>query len=199
MTVVAYLKRAGSCACVLSALVFAQHAAALEVAGVKIDESAHVANRDLILNGAGIRYKAIFKVYTAALYLSEKKTTPADVLNSTGPRRITLVMLRDLSSEDLGQAFMAGIQRNLDKADRAKIINQLIKFGELFGSIPEVKKGDAIIMDWIPSTGTSIQVNGKNVGEVLPGVDFYNALLRTWLGDKPSDSKLKLRLLGDMS
>ena len=199
MTVAAYLKRAGSCACLLSALVFAQAATALELAGVKIDESAQVANRDLLLNGAGIRYKAIFKVYTAALYLPEKKATPADVMNSSGPRRIMIVMLRDVSSEDFGQAFMSGIQKNSDKAETAKIINQLTKFGELFASIPELKKGDVLTTDWIPGTGTLIQINGKKAGEVFPDLAFYNALLKIWIGDKPADSKLKLRLLGDVS
>jgi len=199
MTVAAYLKRAGSCACVLSALVFAQHATALELAGVKVDETAHVANRDLLLNGAGIRYKAIFKVYTAALYLSEKKTTPADVINSAGPRRIELVMLRDVGSEEFGQAFMSGIQKNSDMTEKAKIINQLMKFGQLFASIPELKKGDVLTTDWIPGSGTLIQFNGKKVGEVFPDVAFYNALMRIWIGDKPADSALKLHLLGDMS
>jgi len=199
MTVATYLKRIGKCVCVLSALVVVQHAAALELAGVKVDETAHVANRDLLLNGAGIRYKAIFKVYTAALYLSEKKTSPADVISSAGPRRIALVMLRDVSSEDFGQAFMSGIQKNSVKAEKEKIINQLMKFGELFASIPELKKGDVLTTDWIPGSGTLIQVNGKKVGDIFPDVAFYNALLKIWIGDKPADSALKLHLLGDMS
>ena len=37
--------------------------ATVEVAGVKLEETVHVANQDLKLNGAGIRYKVIFKVY----------------------------------------------------------------------------------------------------------------------------------------
>lgn len=197
MTVVAYVKRGCGLVCMLSALLLTQQASAFELAGVQINETANVANNELLLNGAGIRYKAIFKVYTAALYLTEKKTTSNDVMNATGPRRITLVMLRDVSSEDFGQAFMSGIQKNSDKTEKAKIINQLIKFGELFAAIPELKKGDVLFTDWIPGTGTVMQLNGKRIGEVFPDVVFYNALLKIWIGDNPADSKLKLRLLGE--
>ena len=47
-------------------------AGAIEVAGVKVDEGAEVAGSRLVLNGAGIRYKAVFKVYVAGLYLNRK-------------------------------------------------------------------------------------------------------------------------------
>jgi Chalcone isomerase-like len=194
--IVAQLKRATACACVLSGLMLAHTAFALDLAGVKIEETAKVGNQDLKLNGAGIRYKVIFKVYTAALYLAEKKTTVPDVMAAAGPRRIELVMLRDVSSEDFSRAFMTGIQNNVDKADKAKIINQLLKFGELFASIPELKKGDVLTTDWIPGVGTQIHFNGKPVSETLPDQVFYNALLKIWLGEKPADNKLKPLLLG---
>ncbi|WP_228124754.1 chalcone isomerase family protein [Glaciimonas soli] len=190
------VKRAVSIACLLSMMAVASTAFALDVAGVKINETAHVGNRDLQLNGAGIRYKVIFKVYTAALYLPEKKTTTTDVINEAGPRRISLVMLRDIDSEDFSRAFLEGIRKNTDRADAAKMIDQLTKFGELFATIPELKKGDNIVADWDPAVGTTMQVNGKKVGGVLTGITFYNALLKIWLGDKPADSKLKVSLLG---
>ncbi|WP_395823626.1 chalcone isomerase family protein [Collimonas sp.] len=196
MTIAAGLKRTGIYACLFSALILAQSAFAVDVAGIKIDETAKVGNQDLKLNGAGIRYKVIFKVYTAALYLADKKTTVSDVLAAPGARRIELVMLRDVSSEDFSRAFMAGIQNNVDKADKSKIINQLLKFGELFASIPELKKGDVLTTDWIPSVGTQIHFNSKPVSENLPDQVFYNALLKIWLGEKPADDKLKLALLG---
>jgi len=52
-------------------------------------------------------------------------------------------------------------------------------------------------VDWIPGTGTQCMLNGKKVGEVLPDLAFYNAILRIWLGDKPADSSLKAAMLGE--
>lgn len=175
---------------------FCQSASAIELAGVKLDETARVANKELKLNGAGIRVKAIFKVYVAGLYLPEKKTTVPEILELAGPRRLTLVMLRDISSDDFGQSFMTGLNANSDKAEKSKIINQTVKMGEIFASIPSLKKGDTITTDWVPGSGMLIQVNGKPVGEVLPDLSFYNAYLKIWLGDKPADSSLKHSMLG---
>src|SRR5450830_328675 len=150
---------------------------ATEVAGIKFDETAQVANTELKLNGAGIRYKAIFKVYVAGLYLKEKKTAVKDILSSEGTRRVTIVMLRDLSSEDFSRGFMQGIQKNTEKAEKVKLTSQFLRLGELFASIPELKKGDVMTNDWVPGVGTVFTLNGKKLGEPYPDVLFYSAAL----------------------
>lgn len=186
-------------AMVLAGGVFALNQAvlAMDVSGVKMDDSAVVAGTDLKLNGAGVRYKAIFKVYAAGIYLAEKKATAHDLLAAVGPKRITFVMMREVSSEQFGQNFMEGMNHNSTKPEKSKIVNQMMKFGEMFASIPELKKGDMVTIDWIPGTGTLVQLNGKKIVEILPDIAFYNALLRIWLGDKPADTQLKQRLLGE--
>jgi Chalcone isomerase-like len=178
-------------------LVMTSSAFAMDVGGVKLDDTVRVANQDLKLNGAGIRYKAIFKVYVAGIYLGDKKTTAQDVVAAPGARRLHIVMLRDLSSEEFGRAFLAGINQNIDRAEKSKLVGQLMKFGEIFASIPELKKGDVLHTDWVPGTGTVMYVNGKRIAEPLPDIAFYNALLKIWLGDKPVDSKLKQAMLGE--
>ena len=172
-------------------------ASAVEVAGVKLDDTAHVANQDLKLNGAGIRYKVIFKVYVAGLYLAEKKTNTQDVLAVPGAKRISLVMLRDVESENFGQAFMDGLRKNNDLAERTKFVNQELAFGQLFASVPELKKGDTLNIDWLPGTGTIVSLNGKKIIEPQPDVLFYNALIKIWLGRSPADAKLKVAMLGE--
>ncbi len=181
------------------ALAFSQSVFALEVAGVKLDDTVRVASKELKLNGAGLRTKAFFKVYVAGLYLPEKKSAVPDIMEATGPRRLTIVMLRDVSSEDFGQSFMTGLNANSDKAEKSKIFNQTVKMGEIFASIPALKKGDTVTTDWVPGSGTQIHVNGKTVGDVLPDLNFYNAFLKIWLGDKPADNLLKQGMLGGKS
>ncbi|NEX60715.1 lipoprotein transmembrane [Noviherbaspirillum sp. 17J57-3] len=171
--------------------------AAIDVAGIKLEDAAKINGQDLKLNGAGIRYKAIFKVYVAGLYLPERRSSTADVLAVPGARRVTIVMLRDISNEELGRGFMSGIYQNSDKAEKAKFIGQLQKFGEVFASVPELKKGDALTVDWVPGTGTLIHLNGKRITDPLPDIGFYNALLKIWIGEKPVDTKLKRLMLGE--
>ena len=171
---------------------------AAEVSGVKIEDAIKVGDQDIKLNGLGIRYKAVFKVYAAALHLSAKKVTAPDVFAALGAKRVTLVMLREVSNEEFGQSFMAGIQKNSEKAERAKLIVPLMKFGEMFASIPVLKKGDVITIDWIPNSGTHIHLNNKKIIEVIPDPTFYNVILKIWLGEQPADAKLKKLLLGEV-
>ena len=182
---------------VVVACAFLQTAAAAEISGVKFDETVKLAGKELKLNGVGMRTKFIVKVYAAGLYLPEKKNTVADVMKIEGPRRLTLVMMREISSDDFGQAFMTGLNNNIDKADKSRFVTQISKFGEMFGTIDGLKKGDVLHIDWIPGAGTQCELNGKKIGETLPDVNYYNAVLKIWLGDKPADSALKPALLGE--
>lgn len=178
-------------------LALSQSVGAAEVAGVKFDDTVRVANADLKLNGAGVRFKSIFKVYVAGLYLTEKKASVPELLAAPGPKRMTLVMLREVGANQFGQSFMDGISHNSSKTDMAKMVDQMIKFGEMFSKILEFKKGDVISMDWLPGAGTVVSVNGKKMAEPFPDVAFFHALLRIWLGERPADGALKRQLLGE--
>ncbi|MDP1535229.1 MAG: chalcone isomerase family protein, partial [Rubrivivax sp.] len=63
-------------------------------------------------------------------------------------------------------------------------------------AVGEAKKGDLIHIEFVPDTGTRITVNGQPRGAAIAGEDFYTAVLRIWLGDKPADGGLKKGLLG---
>jgi hypothetical protein len=95
-------------AAVISILIGGMSAApAMEIEGVKVPDQVKLGDTgpELVLNGAGVRTRAIFKVYVGALYLQQKKTAADAVLADTGARRIALYLLRDLSSEQLLSAF----------------------------------------------------------------------------------------------
>ncbi len=171
-----YLKSLVTLTCLALAFTGAAHAA--EVSGVKVDDTATVAGKSLVLNGAGMRKKFVINVYVAALYLSEKKSSPADVQALATPKRVTLYIQREVSSDEFGQLFITSMNKNSTKEEKAKVINQTGKFGEMFASLDKVKKGDVIHLDWIPGQGTVSTVNGKATGETLPDIAFYNAVLR---------------------
>ena len=188
----------GACALLLAAALpsLPAFAAPTDVAGVKFEDTATVNGQPLKLNGAGLRTKVIFKVYALGLYLPEKKTSAADIQAAQGARRIQIVSLRDLSSQDFGDAFMKGLNANTDAAERTRLLPQTKTFGEMFATIPGLKKGDVLLVDWVPGTGTVCTLNGKKIGETVPNVAFYNAILRIWIGGEPADSDLKPKLLG---
>ena len=177
----------------------AQPALAVEVGGVKLDDTVQLASQELKLNGAGVRYKIVFKVYTIALYLPEKKTQLADILALPGPRRLEIVMLRDISSQDLGKSFTEGLNRSSDQTDRTRLLNHTMQFGAMFEMVPGLKKGDMLTVDWLPEEGTLCRLNGKQIGEKVPDLAFYNALLKIWIGAHPADTQLRAHLLGEVT
>lgn len=191
-------KKIGVQASLLGALlvgVLGSATAAVDVSGVKYQESLSVGGKELVLNGAGVRTKFILKVYAAGLYLPAKESTAEGVLASAGPRRIRLVMMRDVTSDSFGSAFMDGLNKNVSSQDKTKIVSQISKYGEMFASLEGLKKGDTLDTDWLPGVGSQSYLNGKKIGGVLPDLLFYNAVLRIWLGDNPVDSSLKAKLL----
>jgi hypothetical protein len=163
---------------------------------VHFDDTATVGGQALVLNGAGVRTKVFFRIYAMGLYLPEKKSTTVDVLAANGARRVLITMLRDTSIEDFGKAFTDGLKANTVKDERTRLLSQTMQFGAVFGQIQMLKKGDQMQFDWQPGEGTQCYLNGKKIGEVMPDLAFYNAVLRIWLGDKPADYALKLALLG---
>jgi hypothetical protein len=167
--------------------------AALEVAGVNVADKAKVGAGELVLNGAGIRTRAIFKVYVGALYLTEKKSAAAEVLAQKGAKRLALTMLRELSAQQLNEAFENGIQANNSAAE---VEAMKPRTAELLTLFTDAKKGDVILLDFVPESGTAVSINGAAKGKPIPGEDFYRVLLRIWLGDKPADGDLKKGLLG---
>jgi len=174
-------------------LLWALPASAIEVAGVKVADKARVGAGELVLNGAGIRTRVIFKVYVGALYLTEKTSVAAGVLAQKGAKRVALTLLREVSAQQLNEAFESGIQANHSAAEIEAIKPRV---AELLSLFTDGKEGDVILLDFLPEAGTAVSLNGQMKGRPIPGEDFYRALLRIWLGDKPVDGDLKNAMLG---
>jgi len=59
-----------------------------------------------------------------------------------------------------------------------------------------LNKGDVLTLDWLPGTGTVMELNKRPVMAPLRDMVIYNALLNIWLGERPADPSLKDKLLG---
>jgi hypothetical protein len=163
---------------------------------VKYDETTELRGTRLQLNGAGTRYKLVVKVYTAGLYLSRKAATTDEVLAAPGPKRLHITMLRDIESAELGRLFIRGMEDNMDKGAFSKLVPGVMRMSQLFADVKKLNVGDSFSIDWVPGTGTIISVKGVPRGEPFKEPEFFDALMRIWLGPVPADYKLKDALLG---
>jgi len=177
-------------------VLLAAPAFAAEVAGIKVDDRIKLESEELVLNGAGLRTRAFFKVYVAGLYLTAKKTNTDEVLALPGAKRITMRMMRDLSAKQPTDALDEGFHDNTPLAEQEPLRGRLAELTAIMNALQSAKEGDVIALDWVPGSGTRIVLNGKPRGTAIAGEDFYRALLRIWLGDNPVSGSLKKALLG---
>jgi hypothetical protein len=156
--------------CLLSLLMVSVDSAfGKKIAGVDVPQSVTIENKALVLNGAGIRKKLFIKVYVGSLYLKEvsKKRTVA--------------------------GWNKGFADNSSAKEIMVLQERINQFNSLFTT---VYKGDEIRLDYVPGDGTQVRINGTLKGSVS-GEDFYQALLKIWLGSNPADANLKDAMLGN--
>ena len=176
-------------------LIFPIVAFAADIEGVKIDDKARIANADVTLNGAGLRTRLFFKVYAMGLYVPQKTSNAAQLMDQPGPKRVAIHMLRDVSADAFNEALGEGMRANHSEAEMKAFEPRLKELGAVIAQVGEAKKGMAIYLDW-NGAETQVLVRGKPTGKPIAGADFYKALLKIWLGDKPVQDDLKKALLG---
>ena len=170
--------------------------AALEVGDVKFDDTAKVGAGDTVINGAGMRKRAFFKVYAIGLYLPQKAASAADAINAKGAKRIAIVTLRELTAEQFVDALLEALKSNHDEAALKALQPKIDQFRSTMLTIGNAPEKSAVNIDWLPESGTRLSFNGSAKGSDIPGEDFYRALLKIWIGDKPAQEDLKEQLLG---
>lgn len=174
-------------------LLASQPSYAIEIAGVTVHETLQAADAtQLHLNGAGIRSKFIFDIYIAELYMEHPAGSAEEVIAAPGKKRMIMHFLYDEVTRDkLVSGWNEGFGDNLDAEKLATLQERINSFNSLFRT---VKKGDIILLDYIPGQGTVVTISGQEMG-VIAGKDFNDALLNIWLGPKPINKGLKTKLL----
>jgi len=168
-------------------------AQAAEVGGVKLDDKVTLGGQELVLNGAGIRTKLMFKVYVGSLYVPAKATTPAAVL-AKGPRRVQLNMLRDVGADQMIEALTDGVHQGNPPAEAAAVKAQTDQLASILKAAGQLKEGNVLTFDFVDGA-TKVTLNGAEKG-TIPGEAFNKALTNAWLGDNPVQGDLKKAMLG---
>ncbi len=174
------------------ALVQAQNA---DLAGIHYPDSLKVEGTSLVLNGSGISYRAVAKIYTVALYVPKKGNTADAILTMAGPKQLRFVMLQGMRIDEIGKLITTGVENNSTRTQFYGLIPAIRKMGEQFSRIKRMAPGDTFAIEWVPNRGTIFFVNNQPAGLPIQEPDFFNAILRTWLGKNPPSQGLKDALL----
>lgn len=170
-------------------------AATVEVAGVRFEDRVHLAGSELLLNGTGVRAAAWFKAYAAALYLPARARSVPEVQAQRGPKRLRMVMLYGAPAAEFVKAFDKGLSRNTPEAALPALRERMQRFAAIVDRIGRVVVRDVVDLDYDPAKGTSLVLNGKPRDAPIAGADFYDALLRSFIGERPYDTEMRAGLL----
>jgi hypothetical protein len=174
---------------ILAALLLSPALHARTIAGLEFPEQIKVDERELVLNGVGLRLATIFnvKVYAAGLYVEKKSGSADELLKRDDAWRLVMKFQRSISEEKLTDAIAKSFEKN-------GVVGMEKKLAQLSKSFREVKKGETVRITYVPGKGTSV-VSGKSAGRTVAGARFAQSLLKGWLG-VPPNKELKRGLLG---
>ncbi|CAG2149330.1 hypothetical protein LMG31506_04015 [Cupriavidus yeoncheonensis] len=171
-------------------------AGATEFEGLRFDDAARVAGKELQLNGTALRSGLLLKGYVAALYLPEKARNATVVLGTSGTKRLQFRMLREVDPNAFARAMQKGMRENHSELQMQMLSARLVQFERTIDQVGTARRGDVINVDFSPDAGTVVAINGTPRGRPIPGEDFYQAVLRVFLGEHPVDRDVKRGLLG---
>ena len=173
----------------------------VDVSGVSLEDTVTVGGVPLHLNGAGYRKRGYFKIDVTAIYLQTKQTSLEAVENAPGVKRVQLVIQQDVTGSQASRYFLIDFEASATPAEFAKLITEVSQVGDIYSSLPKIKKGDVVTMDWIPGKGVIATLNGNILtphGSPTPYMNnelLSKVMLRMYIGGK-TPAELHDNLLG---
>jgi hypothetical protein len=164
---------------------------AATLAGVTLPDTAQVGSTKLVLNGLGLRTKYFIKVYVAGLYVEQKSSNPNALIQADAPKRIVMQFVHSASKSQMTDAFTDSFNDN--SPDAMKTMKGDID--RLLGALEPIKVGDQMVFTYVPGTGTTYALNGKDK-VTIAGAAFGPVIFSVWLGPKPPTADVKKGLLG---
>ncbi len=174
-------------------LALAGPATAKKVGKATVPDSMTVAGTELPLRGAGLRTRAVFKLYAAALYTTETGDAAA-VVSADAPMAIHLHILSKLVSND---KMIDALNDGFNNATGGDTSSIQAEIDQMIAAMDEpLKPGVGYTLSYEPGVGTTLSRDGE-AAAVIEGLAFKQALFGIWLGDKPAQAKLKTAMLSN--
>ena len=167
-----------------------------EIDGVTIPRTVKFADRELTLNGIGIRSKFIFDVYTLALYLTNPSNDSAEIMNSNTTMSIIIYVSSPLvTSKKFSSMVNGGLKKNL-RDEQWKIFKPELDLLETLINSEQIVKNDVFNLTYNDVDASLWIIKNGIVKGKIPGFEFKKAFFGIWLSDNPVKDSLKKQLLG---
>ncbi len=162
-----------------------------ELAGVTMDDTLALGDRQLVLNGLSVRTATLLKVkvYVIGLYLEERSQDDRAIIESKQRKRVVMHFVHDVGAGDLRKGWRDGFEKNARDLEAVRSGLEALE-----GAMRDVVPGERLLIDFI---GEDVEIRfGDQLAISIEGNDFQQALLGCWLGPKPLTQELKAGMLG---
>lgn len=162
-------------------------------AGVTMPDTIRVGDKQLTLNGMGLREATWLNidVYVAGLYLEHVSSNAAAIISSAQTMRLVLHFVRDVDRDKIVKAWNEGFADNAT-VKRSAIQAQIDQLDRWMGDCAD---GSTLTFTYEPGKGVAVDVGSTRKG-VIEGEDFAHSLFAIWLGAHPPTKALRKGLLG---
>lgn len=140
----------------------------------------------LTLRGVGLDRRFFQDNYMGGYYSLNPVNDPTEALQDDGPKRMIFYFLR--ASNDFHLWFEEAIELNNSPID---LTREQINIGQFLDFINSpLQRGDTLVLDYVPNVGTKVSIKGSFRG-VIKGNEFYNLVLKVWMGRQPPSKKFR--------
>jgi TonB family protein len=146
---------------------------------------------ELVLNGVALHQELNTDYFLAGLYLPVVSNNTDEILAMKGQKRMEMrVAFDNFSPRKFAGLWRDSIVINNSPADIEKFGPDILRFASVMKG--KLVRGDQVLFEQSPAA-TVVSVNGIEMARFSP--DFFNLLLRTWIGPRPATSDFKKDLL----
>jgi periplasmic protein TonB len=152
------------------------------------------------LNGLAAHNELGNEQFIGGLYLESYSSDRNQILSSDGRKRMELRITADdgIAARRFSRMWIEGVAINNTGAVLNEQADNMVTFSNMFKG--RLEKNDVITFSLEPGEGVSIAINDV-VLDTINSDEFFNVLLRTWIGNVPLSSAYRASLLqaGDIS
>ena len=156
-------------------------------------EENYSATDDLSLFGIAIHQEQRNDIYIGALYAPSNVKTTKQLIDPSIRKKMSLKFLAKYSERKMARFWKQRIALNNSKSNWQPMTKSILQFGKLFKRSMQV--GDELSLQFAPSKGTSIFLNGTHF-LTIKDVRFYKLLLNVWIGNIPPTKAFKTGITG---
>lgn len=133
---------------------------------------------DLRATGVATRKKFFVKVYSVAHYLQNGASID-QILQDNNAKQLTIKSVYDAPVNKVQEGYRDSFHKAFSAADYAKNEKDIEKFVSFFNT--DMKKGDEVVIRWIPGGNIETLINGNTVGTIT-NKEFATGLWNIWFG-----------------